>query len=727
MVTGNSDRGRLVPPNLDDRTWQELVDEARALIPKYAPQWTDHNPSDVGITLIELFAWLVEGLTYRLNRVPEKNYVAFLNLLGIRRNPAVASRAFVMMSTLPTAVAPVIVAQGQQIQTRGTEDDAPIVFQTDEDVTILPLNLKRVLKGSYAFSRDASGTFHSSFNYRDVSSSFIDPPATGGSVTVGENGDPSFPHGQSTVLFGFDKATKEAMTIRALIDRPNPPIYSGSPGSPLLGKVTWYYSNATIDDFKGWPTLAVTDSTAQLSRNGRAHFTVPADWTAQKTAGWPNLAPNAPGIEEEYFWICAHISNEPGTSGVPSPAFEIGLRALLFNAVSAHNAPAILVPEVLGVGSGAPFQVFSLKNRPLFSDEGSSPYAHLQIRVDDRAPGAPPGALWTAVDDVPAGPGNFYRLDPVTGDILFGNYEPASRTGNGSVPTSAEQIVAVSYRYVANGAGGNVGAGTLSAPTKTITGIDTVSNVGPAWGGVDDEPIEETKRRAPEELRVRFRAVTARDYEYLAREASTAVAVVRCLGTKLTAAGPAETFAGIDRNQGNVTVIIVPAVSTASTPRPKPTDDVVLHVQAYLDERRDLTAKLFVTSPRYVPIAVVAEATVFQAAIDAGRTSADAVKNYLTAHAKAFLHPVIGGVGGAGWQVGQSISIVELYEAMRLPDNIGFISKLTVAPETPDYSKTATLASTERPFPLGAPGPRAQVTDYELICAGTCTITTIVS
>ena len=63
-----SSRGRIVPPDLDDRTWQDLVDEMRALIPKYAPQWTDHNPSDLGITLIELFAWLVEGLIYRLNQ-----------------------------------------------------------------------------------------------------------------------------------------------------------------------------------------------------------------------------------------------------------------------------------------------------------------------------------------------------------------------------------------------------------------------------------------------------------------------------------------------------------------------------------------------------------------------------------------------------------------------------------------------------------------------------------
>src|SRR5690349_3017419 len=105
-------RGRIQPPNLDDRTWQDLVDEAKALIPKYAPLWTDTSASDLGITLIELFAWLVEGLTYRLNRVPEKNYIAFLNLLGITREPAVPAHTFLTFTAQPSATPPIKVAQG---------------------------------------------------------------------------------------------------------------------------------------------------------------------------------------------------------------------------------------------------------------------------------------------------------------------------------------------------------------------------------------------------------------------------------------------------------------------------------------------------------------------------------------------------------------------------------------------------------------------------------------
>lgn len=75
-------------PNLDDRRYPDLVDEARRLIPTYAPEWTNHNPSDPGITLVELFAFLSEMLLYRLNRVTAANVLSFLKLLnGTDWNP----------------------------------------------------------------------------------------------------------------------------------------------------------------------------------------------------------------------------------------------------------------------------------------------------------------------------------------------------------------------------------------------------------------------------------------------------------------------------------------------------------------------------------------------------------------------------------------------------------------------------------------------------------------
>ena len=68
-------------PNLDDRTYDDLVEEALGMLPRYAPGWTNHNPSDPGITIIELLAYFVELFIYRLNRVSREIRLRFLQLL----------------------------------------------------------------------------------------------------------------------------------------------------------------------------------------------------------------------------------------------------------------------------------------------------------------------------------------------------------------------------------------------------------------------------------------------------------------------------------------------------------------------------------------------------------------------------------------------------------------------------------------------------------------------
>lgn len=68
-------------PNLDDRTYDDLMAEALSLLPTYDADWTNYNPSDPGITLIELFAYVTEMMIYRMNQVTSQNKQAFLALL----------------------------------------------------------------------------------------------------------------------------------------------------------------------------------------------------------------------------------------------------------------------------------------------------------------------------------------------------------------------------------------------------------------------------------------------------------------------------------------------------------------------------------------------------------------------------------------------------------------------------------------------------------------------
>src|SRR5690242_21893099 len=89
----------LPSPILDDRSYQQLRDELVRRIPVYTEEWTDHNASDPGVTLIELFSFLGENLLFRFNQLPESTKLAFLRLLQIPLRPASPAWALVTMTT----------------------------------------------------------------------------------------------------------------------------------------------------------------------------------------------------------------------------------------------------------------------------------------------------------------------------------------------------------------------------------------------------------------------------------------------------------------------------------------------------------------------------------------------------------------------------------------------------------------------------------------------------
>lgn len=131
-------------PNLDDRTFEDLVEEAKRLIPQYCPEWTNFNPSDPGITLIELFAWMTEMMLYRLNKVPDKNYLAFLELMGVRLRPPQPARALLQFA-ISDAVDHLTVARATPFASRAHSSSKGLTFETDEEVNLVNNRLARVV------------------------------------------------------------------------------------------------------------------------------------------------------------------------------------------------------------------------------------------------------------------------------------------------------------------------------------------------------------------------------------------------------------------------------------------------------------------------------------------------------------------------------------------------------------------------------------------------------
>lgn len=121
--------------SLDDRTFDEIKDELIRLIPRYNPEWTNHNPSDPGITLIELFSYLTEITLYRLNKVPEKTYLSLLELIGMSLTPPQTARTVIRFFPVEGYGRPVRIRAGERIAASDDETDT-IVFETEKEVTV---------------------------------------------------------------------------------------------------------------------------------------------------------------------------------------------------------------------------------------------------------------------------------------------------------------------------------------------------------------------------------------------------------------------------------------------------------------------------------------------------------------------------------------------------------------------------------------------------------------
>src|SRR5918992_4734878 len=133
----------LPQPNLDDKTFAALVAEATKLIPRHAPEWTDHNRHDPGITFVELFSWLAEMQQFYLNRVGAESQLKFLKLLGVRPRGATQARADVTFKFEEEPEDGLVIPRGTKLTT-----EEGVTFETEEGLHIVAARLTKVLSSS---------------------------------------------------------------------------------------------------------------------------------------------------------------------------------------------------------------------------------------------------------------------------------------------------------------------------------------------------------------------------------------------------------------------------------------------------------------------------------------------------------------------------------------------------------------------------------------------------
>lgn len=656
----------LPAPILDDRSWQQLRDELVRRIPVYNPEWTDHNPSDPGITLLELFAYLGETLLFRFNQIPDATRLEFLRLLRVPMRPAQPARA--MLALTSAGAAPVLVPIGTEARA------GSLPFETGDEVSALPLIARAVARSAspapsgeeaqiYAAAAvDARGLGEGEIAVYYVSDVLPEDPSVPGfeARDFGATVD-----GILWVAVLRTKETDIAQLADAVLNLgfiPDPVILDmedveGCPGAgddEPTDEVSWEISTAQPRNGKPFyqPLVVAGDTTRGLSKQGVVRVRLPHDPLAagiplfddpdlEGTGDLPPVLDDEELTADLLFWIRGYRRK----SGRPlGRVLWVGANATEVTQVRTARS------ELLGTGNGGAGQSFALANAPVIADS-------LELQVEEGGG----WTTWTSVDDfAPWGRDDrVYVLDLEAGEVRFGNGTL------GRVPQIGERIRAVRYRY-GGGEAGNVAAKTI---TK-VTGVTGVKSTNPrrAYGGANAETVAAAVERIPGELRRHDRAVTASDFRELALQAPGAGVGRAEVLPRFHPPSKQTEAAGI------VTVVVWPAEDALHPNAPRPDRDLLKCVCAWLDARRLVTTELYVIPPTYRKVAVSVGLVVKPG------FGIEAVSAWVELVIRQYLAPLPPyGPSGGGWPLGRRVHGPELAAAALQVDGVEFLEGLEVA------------------------------------------------
>lgn len=607
----------LPAPKLDDRRFQDLVDDAKRMVMRRCPEWTDHNVSDPGVTLIETFAYMTDQLLYRLNRVPERLYIKFLDLIGVRILPPTPARVAVTFWLSAPAKATLLIPAGTRAATVRSETEEPIVFATVDDLTVVACSLSQIRTRT---------------------------------VDAEEFTDPSVPLRTGTPFPAFSPTPEPGDTLLLGLNEPAPHCtirldfscrIDGVGVDPTHPPLQW---EAWTGD--GWSACEVSeDETGGLNRQGAVVLHLPGEHEAGIIDG------------RRAGWLRARVTEtEDGQPPYSSPPLIHAVSAVTVGGTTEALHAEIVENEHLGLAEGVPGQQFTLSRTPVLLTTDAGPI--LKISTDDGWDEWQPVQTFAA-----SGPDDrHYVLEAATGTVLFG---PAIREPDGTVRQygavpARGAVVCMQLYSTGGGRKGNVAPSALQTLQSAIPFVARVENRRSAQGGADGESIEEAKARGPLVLRARSRAVTAEDYEAITREAAPEIARVRCL-----------TAGEHDVDAGSVKVLVVP---TASNDQSRirfedlvPPGEAMRRIADRLNEVRLIGARVLVEPPRYQGLTVVARIVARRAA-DPVKVRKDALDQLYR-----FFNPLTGGHDGKGWPFGRDVQTGEVFGVLQQVHGVDFV------------------------------------------------------
>ncbi len=678
---------QLPSSSLDDRTFDDLVEECLLRIPRYCPEWTDRNLSDPGITLVELFAWLTDQMLMRFNQVPRKNYIAFLELLGIRLQPPTPAQVSLTFYLSTHLLENYTIPQGTEIATERTETQEAIIFTTNRDLHIGQPILKHLLSSLEAADtphllHDRTGEWHSQQDGLAVTHEFelfTQKPQSGNSFYLAI--EPDTPLAGTVLELSFTGAQGTPTGI--------------NPKHPPRCWQAW--------DGESWTNILLQesdDTTNGFSFNENGGDSDRFEQRGEVILHLPESWPIASFDAYRGRWLRCTLTesslHQPGYANSPRIK-TIAMRAI--GGLVTASQCVLVQEEILGISDGSPGQNFEVETAPILERWGEE-----QLLV---LPFGQPPEIWQEVEDFADSKpqDRHYVVDALAGTIQFGplirepqtlkkqtqnrayleqvlpqNRSPSQDLGAqmieqqyGAIPPHGAEII-FSYR-TGGGKQGNVQAHTLTFMQTAIPYIDRVTNHYAAVNGADAESLDRAVLRAPQMLRSHDRAVTAADFEALTLKGSGG-AISRALCLPMSANQPA----------GSVSVCVVPQANTDSidlgrgiAPDNFNLDstlrDRVLH---YLDERRLLGTQVQLQQPNYVGVSVQAEVKL-EPTYNNPSAQAEIVHKLKVALYR-YLNPLTGGSEMTGWPFGRPLYPSDIMVCLQQITGIQYLGAILLFP-----------------------------------------------
>jgi predicted phage baseplate assembly protein len=635
----------LEAPKIETPTFAELVRTAQLRVPRYAPEWTDFNESDPGNTLIQLFAWLTEMMLVQMNRLPDRNYIKFLQLIGLElrpAQPATAHLTFTAQEGAPTGS----VLRRTQVSAQPPAGGDPVIFETIEGLDLIRTSLSEVqVFDSGEFSRLTETNNNPGATFRPLG--WL--PQVGNALYLGFTPPKQQPAGgifpqemNFRVFLPIGSQASQAVRCRDLQLAPAPPVTLVWEYRPKADPTRWRRLNVYKDD-----SIAFT-SEGYVSVQG------PAEIAATKEGK----------VEDPLYWIRVRLASGVYPAG-RAPAIDF-IRPNTVEAESLSTAR----DELVGESEGLPDQTFTLRHKPV--QPGT-----LELLVTEQNQQPEP---WELRSDFLASGGDskHFTLNSVTGEIKFGDGI------RGLVPPAGSEILARLYRY-GGGKAGNVPSGAINALMTPVFGVDKVTNERPSTGGRDEQDVEELKQQAPSILRSQNRAVSADDYAAIAKQVGE-VAKARALPL----AHPDFDYPEV-KVPGAITVVVVPDADIEN-PKPEPSADLLGRVCRYLDERRLLTTELFIRGPKYQSIKVEARiaAQPYAAIDDVERRVIAAINEYLDPLGRKLIKQNANTAGSSqstanggvqkerGWKIGDNLFPTNLIGVIQRVQDVIFVRSFSL-------------------------------------------------